>query len=219
MNSGIAPPPRLFGITAEECDVIAIIRRGPSRWFHVGAWNSLSGSYMPGAWFRGLLYPQRYDLSPDGELFCYMALHSSDWPAGDTYIAISKLPWLTALAAWPAVGTWSRGAHFIRDWSVVELGAPIVGNLDGIQRRYGLAENFPHSFAIERRRGWTESPDTPSRLSNDRWDEKRGERITLEKTNPTEPKLALRVQGSYAAFRGGSKRTFCGYELITNGRT
>ena len=196
-------PPRIFGITAADADVAAIIRRGPSDWFHVGKWDTLSGSYTPGSWFHGLLYPQRCDVSPDGKLFCYLALHPSRWPAGDTYIAISKLPWLTALAAWPTFGTYSQGAYFVRNASAAGLGPPIVGDLSGLA--YGIVESSPHSFAVERRRGWTERPDTPKRLSMDMWDVKRD--VHMMKPNPLLPDVTLRVRGAYAAFRSGSPST------------
>jgi hypothetical protein len=45
--------------------------------------------------------PATGDLSPDGRWFAYFALKASaDWELGATYIAISRLPWLTALAGW-----------------------------------------------------------------------------------------------------------------------
>jgi hypothetical protein len=51
---------------------------------------------------HGTVYPQRCDLSPDGRYLCYFAFKGdSTWDLGATYIAISRLPWLTALAAWP----------------------------------------------------------------------------------------------------------------------
>src|SRR2546422_11649313 len=65
-------------------------------------------------WIRSNLYPQRCDLSPDGRWLCYFTLRGkAAWRAGTTYVAISRLPWLTALAAWGTCGTWTRGAHFI----------------------------------------------------------------------------------------------------------
>jgi hypothetical protein len=57
----------------------------------------------------------------------------STWDLGATYIAISRLPWLTALAAWPTSGTWTRGAHFVAEAGRCDLGPP-GGTSDG-QRR------------------------------------------------------------------------------------
>jgi hypothetical protein len=209
--------PRIFGIAAEDTDIVAIFRRGPSRWAHVGAWHIASASYSPGAWLYGVLYPQRCDLSPDGELLCYMALHASRWSVGETYIAVSRLPWLTALAAWPTFGTWSRGGYFVRNSSVLELGPPKVGDVEGLRGRYGIAEAAPHSFAVERRRGWTETADTPPRLGSDMWDERRGARVRMQKPAPGQPALTLRVHGRYAAFRDGQPSD-CNYELVADGQ-
>jgi len=70
---------------------------------------------------------------PDGRWLAYFTLRGSarpDWPAGDTYIAISRLPWVKALAAWSTCGTWTRGVHFVDDRRVWELGEPDVGETD-----------------------------------------------------------------------------------------
>ena len=60
--------PRLFGIPAARAPIVAVLRRGPSDWSHVGRWDVARGLYEPGAWIRSNLYPQRCDLSPDGRL-------------------------------------------------------------------------------------------------------------------------------------------------------
>src|SRR5262245_25692642 len=120
--------PRVFGIPASAAPVIAILRRGPSDWFHVGRWDVERGVYEPGAWVRGTIYPQRSDLSPDGRWLCSFMLHSgAEWNAGMTYIAISKLPWVHALAAWGTSGTWTRGAHFVDSGAGTLLDAPDEG--------------------------------------------------------------------------------------------
>ncbi|MGH8892147.1 MAG: hypothetical protein ACRDWY_02395 [Actinomycetes bacterium] len=64
------PPPRLFGIPAENAPVVAVLRRGPSDWWHVGVWATDRMAYEPGAWVHGTVYPQRCDLSPDGRWLC-----------------------------------------------------------------------------------------------------------------------------------------------------
>jgi hypothetical protein len=77
---------------------------------------------------RGTVYPQRCDLSPDGRWLCYFTLRgSADWSACMTYVAVSRLPWATALAAWGTDGTWTRGLLFVaaRDHGV---GPPDAGD-------------------------------------------------------------------------------------------
>ena len=108
--------PRIFGIPAADAPIVAVIRRGPSDWAHVGKWDVAAGTYEPGSWLYGRIFPQRSDVSPDGRWLCYF-VHSysrrdGNWPHGETYIAISRLPWLTALMAFGTCGTWTRGMHF-----------------------------------------------------------------------------------------------------------
>ena len=158
----VVTAPRLFGIPAAEAPVVAVVRRGPSDWWHLGRWHvGDRPSFEPGAWVRGTIYPQRCDLSPDGRWFCYFTLRGrADWSAGTTYVAVSRLPWAAALAAWGTDGTWTRGLHFVapRDHQV---GPPDEGDDAPLRLRHGLAPARPASFAVERRGGWTESPDSP----------------------------------------------------------
>jgi len=53
------------------------------------------------------MYPRRCTLSPDGDLLHYNALKPR--PLGDwsTFRAVSRLPWVTALAAWRTYGTYT----------------------------------------------------------------------------------------------------------------
>jgi hypothetical protein len=184
-----------------------VIRRGPSSWSGVGRWDVARGAYEHGAWLRGTLYPQRCDLSPSGEWLCYFALHASaTWELGWTYVAISRLPWLHALAAWRTDGTWTRGAHFVPDASVSEVGVPDHGSVDYETLEAGwLAPTPAASYAVERRRGWSEAEGTVPRAADDFWDEHRADSLRLVKPQPgSKGGVRLEVSGRYAAFRSGS---------------
>ena len=195
--------PRMFGIPASRAPVVAVIRRGPSAWMHLGRWDLAARAYEPGAWLRGTIYPQRCDLSPDGRWFGYFAMkQAADWELGTTYIAISRLPWLTALAAWGIGSTWTRGMQFVEDASVREVDAPDLGDLGRVYERFGLRMSRSDAFAVERRRGWTETADTPPRDPGDAWDEARGGLIVMEKPRPgSDGSERLTVRGTYAAIR------------------
>jgi hypothetical protein len=174
--------PRLFGIPAADAPVVGVIRRGPSAWCHVGRWDVARGTYEPGAWLKGTLYPQRCDVSPDGRWFSYVTLHAgAAWDLGWTYVGISRLPWLHALAAWGTAGTWTRGIHFSRDESARPAGEPDRGSLPYDVIGAGIAVTPPASFAVERRRGWTEAAGSPPRDVADRWDERRAQSLRMTK--------------------------------------
>ena len=194
--------PRIFGIPAAHAPVVAIIRRGPSGWCHVGRWRPEVGTYEPGSWLRGTIYPQRCDLSPDGRWLVYFTLKAgARWDIGATYLAVSRLPWLTALAAWETCGTWTRGLHFVDDRRTWDAGDPGAGEIGPLRKRYGLAGTRPATFAVERRRGWLESADTPARTADDAWDERRAQHVTMEKPRPDDPATRLAAAGRHAAFR------------------
>jgi hypothetical protein len=200
--------PRLFGITATRSPVVAVLRRGPSDWSQVSRWDTAAGTFERGAWIHANLYPQRCDLSPDGQWLAYFTLRgSASWRAGTTFIAISRLPWLTALAAWGTCGTWTRGLHFVDDRRTWEVGEPDEGDIEPLRRRHrlGVALTRPAAFAVERRRGWSESADSPPYdLEGDVWDERRAERLTMERRRPgSDGAVRLTVRGRYAAFRSG----------------
>jgi hypothetical protein len=195
--------PRIFCIPALRAPVVAIIRRGPSSWMHVSRWDLDGPSYDPGSWLRATIYPQRCDISPDGRWLVYFALKpSAEWELGPAYIAISRLPWLTALAAWGIGSTWTRGMQFLEDPSVWQVDEPDEGDLSAVRGRFGLRMSRADSFAVERRRGWTETADTPPRAEDDAWDERRGDRIVMEKMRPgSDWSERLTVRGTYAAIR------------------
>jgi hypothetical protein len=213
--------PRIFGIPALRAPIVAIVRRGPSGWMHVGRWDVEAPAYEAGAWLRGTIYPQRCDLSPDGRWLAYFALKASArWELGATYVAISRLPWLSALAGWATDGTWTRGVHFVEERSVWGVGEPDLGDLRPVRERFGLRPSSAHAFAVERRRGWTETADTPPRGEHDPWDELREDRIVMEKGAPGSagsPRLSVR--GTYAAARElYGTRSDVRYELHVGGR-
>lgn len=208
------PPPRLFGISATAADRVAVLRRGPSDWTHVGLWDVASQRFEPGSWLHAVLYPQRCDVSPDGRYLCYFALNGgARWKASDIYVAVSRLPWLTALAAWGAGDTYSRGAHFVEDPAAWDMHPPDEGTVGSLRHEYGLVHaGRPETFAVERRRGWTETPDSPPRAPDDAWDERRAEAVRVGRPRPGRRVRGdvtwLVAGGGYAAHRAMGGRWY-----------
>ncbi len=101
----------MFCILARKGNVGVILRRGPTEWWRVTQWNTKRDTFEPGQWFRGRIYPEKCDVSPDGKLFVYFAgkfwRRNRDAGHGDTWTAVSRPPYLTALALWPIGRTYS----------------------------------------------------------------------------------------------------------------
>jgi hypothetical protein len=115
----IKTPPRLFVILSSnslysKASHAIILRRGPSKWYHLIRWHTKEDTFEEGAWFQGRIYEERCDLSPDGQLFVYMC-HGGALRPGytDSWTAVSRAPWLYALALWPWGTTYGGGGRFV----------------------------------------------------------------------------------------------------------
>jgi hypothetical protein len=119
------------------------------------------------------------------------------------------------LAAWGTQGTYTWGAHFVPDRTRWDLTEPDAGDAGPLRRRYGLAMTPTQSFAVERRRGWTDVPDaTPStRSTRDGRVEPRVEREHVGRARPVPPERGdhevwLVASGGYAAYRSMDERYY-----------
>jgi hypothetical protein len=117
MKSKAPPPCRIQVLLARRASIGVIFRRGPSKWVQIIKWDTKSDSFEPGQWFHGHLYMGRSDLSPDGSLLIYFASKFNKKTVSDkeyTYAwsAISKPPFLMALALWPKGDCWHGGGLF-----------------------------------------------------------------------------------------------------------
>lgn len=109
----MAAPCRLFVIPARDAPVAAVLRRGPSNWYQLIRWDTQNDELCDGTWFKGRIYEDRCDLSPDGELFVYFCHGGrSRGDYSDSWTAVSRLPWLSALALWPSGTTYGGGGRF-----------------------------------------------------------------------------------------------------------
>lgn len=100
----------LFVLLARNDRDAVIFRRGPSKQVLLIKWDRRTDSFEFGQWFKGRIYEHRCDLSPSGNLLVYLAAKHKG-PI-DTWIAVSKPPYLTALALWPNLGTYGGGGLF-----------------------------------------------------------------------------------------------------------
>jgi hypothetical protein len=108
--SGPTPATRLHFIVAREAPRAVVFRRGPTRQVEVLTWDLETDVLTPGQWLKGRIYERRSDLSPSGEL---LAVFAAKWETPTmTWTAISRPPWLTALAVWPKGDAWGGGGLF-----------------------------------------------------------------------------------------------------------
>ncbi len=122
-----APLCCLSVILAREAPVGVIFRRGPAKWVQIVHWDTATDTFTPGQWFHGKIDTERSDLSPDGSKLLYFAIKLngrtiSDPEYGTSWTAISRPPYLTALALWPTGYAWgwthSGGGCFLSDTEI-----------------------------------------------------------------------------------------------------
>lgn len=110
-----AHPPRLSFLLASDAPVGIVLRRGPSKMVRVFLWNREKDKFKPSSWFKGKIYAELSDLSPDGRYMIYFAMGGVAWAipeTGGTWTAISQVPSLKAIALWGQGDTRGGGGVF-----------------------------------------------------------------------------------------------------------
>ena len=111
MNS--KPPARLHVILARQAPLAVVIRRGPAKQVCTMLWDRRTDSFTLGQWLKGRIYEDRCDLSPDGRYFIYFAYDGrSGREHGPSWTAVSRAPWLKAIALYRKGSTWGGGGYF-----------------------------------------------------------------------------------------------------------
>jgi hypothetical protein len=101
---------RLYVIVARKAPIAVVFRRGPTRQVELLSWNLETDEVTAGQWLKGRIYERRCDLSPSGKLLIYFAAKYETELR--TWTAISRPPYLTALALWPKGDAWGGGGLF-----------------------------------------------------------------------------------------------------------
>lgn len=132
---------RLYAIVARARRRAVVFRRGPNKRVRLLLWNLDSDTLVGGQWFKGRIYERRCDLDPDGTMLVYFAA-SFRGPL-QSWTAVSRPPYLTALALWRLGDTYSGGGLFPRQ-GLLELNHHAGPDgalrlLDGYQVPPGLA--------------------------------------------------------------------------------
>lgn len=135
MGVAIEPSCRLYAILARDGRSAVVFRRGPSKQVLVLRWWLDGDRIEAGQWFNGRIYERRCDLSPDGELLIYFA---ANWKAPyQSWTAVSRAPYLTALALWPKGDAWGGGGLFLSPRAIglnhLAISAPIYPSARRVQ--------------------------------------------------------------------------------------
>jgi len=134
--------PRAFAriqvLLAREEPVGVVIRRGPSKQVCTLQWDRRDDDFQVGQWLRGRIYERRSDLSPDGKHLIYFAMNGK-WSSESrgSWTAISRAPYLKALAFFPKGDCWLGGGLFTENRMYWLNGGDChseLGNTDYLER-------------------------------------------------------------------------------------
>jgi hypothetical protein len=108
-------PARLHVLLARDVPLSVVIRRGPSKQVCTLLWDRDRDEFTMGQWLKGRIYERRCDLSPDGKYMIYFAMNGK-WTqeALGSWTAISRVPYLKAIALWPKGDCYFGGGLFTR---------------------------------------------------------------------------------------------------------
>jgi hypothetical protein len=163
-STGLTSNARLYVILARSSPRAVVFRRGPSKQVLLALWNTVNDKIELGQWFKGRIYERRCDLSPSGELLVYFA--GKFKKPFRTWTAVSRPPFLTALALWPKGDGWGGGGEFSSAHKLA---------LNHRRTEMRLAEGFtlPRWLRVEpfgSRSGWGEDePIWPALLRRNGW--------------------------------------------------
>jgi hypothetical protein len=155
---------RLHAILPRAGHSAVVFRRGPSKCVQLIRWELRDDTFEYGQWFKGRIYERRADLSPSGDRLVYFAANHKQ--PFYSWTAVSKPPYLTALALWPKGDCWGGGALFDGEGSIL---------LNHREPEMEVAEKFnlPRWFSVKplgARPGWGEdNPIYHMRLIRDGW--------------------------------------------------
>ena len=173
----------IYAILAREARTAVVFRRGPSKQVLLLKWNTADDTIEEGQWLKGRIYERRCDLSPDGRLLVYFA--GNQKPPYGTWTAVSRPPFLTALALWPVGHAWASGGLFEANHRLLlnHVGEPELA--EGFETPKWLRVG---KLAVPR---GEDGPIWGTRLRRDGW--RKAETDVFDRPNPVAPRYTLRM--------------------------
>ena len=106
-------PARIQVLLARDARTAVVLRRGPSLQVCTFGWDRTTDTFTLGQWYRGRIYYEKCDISPDGRHWIYFALNGKRHEATlGAYTVLARAPYLKALGLWPVGDTWGGGGLF-----------------------------------------------------------------------------------------------------------
>ena len=164
MTQGPKSQVRLYCLLARKSPLAVVFRRGPTRQVQLLLWHRDTDEFREGQWFKGRIYERRCDLSPSGQRLIYFAANQKK--PFFSWTAVSRPPFLTAVALWPKGDAWGGGGLF---------GGENEIRLNHREGETTMADGFslPRTVRVEPLgfgSGWGEdSPIEDTRLKRDGW--------------------------------------------------
>jgi hypothetical protein len=137
------------------------------------SWDLETDTIEAGQWFKGRIYERRCDLTPEGDLLVYFA--ASFRKPFYSWTAISRPPYLTALALWPKGDCWGGGGLFDKHRNLRLNHRPKTKEtLPGADRmRLADGFNLPRALKVmplgEQSGRGEDDPINSTRLARDGW--------------------------------------------------
>lgn len=113
---------KLSILVAREAPIALVLRRGPTKWYHLMKWDLTNDSIEHGAWLKARIYEDSCDISFDGKYFLYKVFKHPhmDKSYKDSFTAISTIPWVKAHWLLP-IGDTHIGGGFFSDNKTVGI--------------------------------------------------------------------------------------------------
>jgi len=153
-------PARIHLLPAKGSPYVAVIRRKPSKVFHIIRWNTRNDHLEYGSWFNGKLYPKRCDISFDGKWMVYLAMGDINC---NTWNGVCLLPRLRTYLESDNIGTWFGGGYWkdekellLNGWGKLKGSIPF--KLGVLQSQFG-GEDLGVLYPRLERDGWTRGGD------------------------------------------------------------
>jgi hypothetical protein len=140
--------PRLHVLLARNGKTGVVLRRGPTWHYCAIGWDRAKDAFTVGQWLKGRIYERRCDLSIDGKYMIYFAMNGH-WgsAAKGAWTAVSRAPYLSAVALWSKGDCWHGGGLFVD------------ANHKQAARTYWLNDGYGHAHLADT--GETRRADPP----------------------------------------------------------